>query len=144
MCLVRREAVAVGRAARWLLLACTLIGLAVMHVLGHGGPHAVTVHSHGSTAVSGVSMSPADLCAGDGCLLAYAWSSGSGHGASDWSVCLAVLGGLGLVVMALLLGARAARGATPALGSRHRWGRPRAPPGLDVGLTLATVSVLRR
>jgi hypothetical protein len=65
------------------------------------------------------------------------------HGMSGWDVCLAVL-----VAFAVLLLAAALLHARRTGATAHRTGRPartgpRAPPPRRVGLTLATVSVLR-
>jgi hypothetical protein len=40
------EAAGAGRGARWVLLFCTLFGLATMHTLGHGGVRLEDHHAH--------------------------------------------------------------------------------------------------
>jgi hypothetical protein len=42
----RDEAGQTGRSVRWLLLACTLFGLAAMHTIGHGGMHLEAAGHH--------------------------------------------------------------------------------------------------
>ncbi|WP_412747755.1 hypothetical protein [Krasilnikovia sp. M28-CT-15] len=135
-----------GRLARWLLLACTLFGLAAMHTLGHAGLNmeAHSGHAPVSVMTSGVMdgagpvtwvTSVVDAC--PGC------PPGSGHdGMSGWDVCLAVLTGfaaLALLAVSLtgLWSDRAPVGTT--------WMPLRVPrgPPLGLGLVLAAGSVLR-
>jgi hypothetical protein len=144
----------VGRVARWMLLACTLFGLAVMHTLGHAGMqmgmHAA--HDGGSAsqglaatgdttmAFEAVAAVTVDGCASDGCAHA---GPGHGHGGGmdGWSVCLAVLGGLAVVVLlsALLLGAATRRAVWSRLAARVV--TPRGPPIRSAGLIIASVSL---
>lgn len=44
---VQGELSVTGRVARLLLLACTAIGLAAMHIMGHGGSHTGMHHARG-------------------------------------------------------------------------------------------------
>jgi hypothetical protein len=138
-----------GRIARLLLLLATLFGLAAMHTLGHHGPHLPAGHhsSHPATmadnpAADGV-IRAADACGTDRCGTVLAAPISGGHGLAGWDVCVAVLVGFAVLLLAagLLRSGRAA-------GTAHRTGRsgparPRAPPPVRVGLTFATVSVLR-
>lgn len=132
-----------GRLARWLLLSCTLFGLAAMHTLGHVGP-GVATHDPGAamtvapggvherTAVS--AGDPAD-CPDGHC---------DGHGPGGWSVCLAVLGGLAaLVLLAALLTWSASRRSRARTRGAGGPAASRGPPRRPAGLTLASVAVLR-
>jgi hypothetical protein len=146
---VRQQTSTAGRLARWALLACTLVGLAAMHSLGHdAGAHASAMRAEGHhTPVMTVAAADrAADCAGDGCTHLSALPGGGGDDMPGWSVCLAVLGGFAIVVLlgaALLATARHYYPAGALLGLSGA--APRAPPDLlPVGLTLATVSVLRR
>ncbi|WP_155123519.1 MULTISPECIES: DUF6153 family protein [unclassified Actinoplanes] len=140
-------AAGIGRGARTVLLLCTVFGLAVMHTLGHAG---VRVQDRGPVSMTAMSavvsvpvvafvaaaMSgecPDDHCPGD---------HDHGHGA--WSVCLAVLGGLAVVILlAMMLLAVARPGLFPGgLGASQRRAS-RAPPPTGTGLTLASAAVLR-
>ena len=132
--------VTAGRFARWLLLACTLLGLAAMHTLGHAGMrmdadrHGVHLAAApvgpGAAMVAAARDCPAGHCDGDGAM-------------SGWSVCLAVLGGLAVIVLLAVLLKWAA--------SRRRVRRrpvavsaaPRAPPRRSAGLSAVSVAVLR-
>lgn len=161
---MRNERVATGRIARWLLLACTILGLAAMHSLGHGshadgghGEHA-TAAGHGSSSgapafaaamsetFTAVLMAAPTAVTGGAC-------SGDCHGAggpgrprddmSGFSVCLAVLAAFGIAVLLAWLRVRTpARIAVPAHRSL-RWARVRAPPTAGTGLRVAALSVMR-
>jgi hypothetical protein len=130
---------------RWLLLACTLLGLAVMHTVGHTSVGMAPHDAHpGMVAEVAAQVPLAGLVAadsGDSCPGGHC----DGHGAmSGWSVCLAVLQGFAAAVLLTLVllalgrsrGAmrQAAGGAVPA---------SRAPPPRPTGLTIASISVLR-
>jgi hypothetical protein len=133
-----------GRLARWLLLACTLVGLTAMHSLGHGGGmHAVAMLADRHDAEATVAM--ADGCACDGCGHPAALPA-EGDDMTGWSVCLAVVGGFAaLALLALAVAALTRRGGLAGVLVDRLAAGPRAPPGrLPVGLALATVSVLRR
>jgi hypothetical protein len=148
----------IGRIARLVLLACTLFGLAAMHTIGHSGMAHADHHRDAGSAGSrqivtlaiiaaGVSsMSPGDSdgCAGDGCMHQAAMSAGGDGQMDRWGLCVAILTALaiGVLLVALLLRAAAGR-SPPRSGRDRRRTLPRAPPWLPVGLTLATVSVLR-
>jgi hypothetical protein len=140
-------AATIGRSARTALLLCTVFGLALMHTLGHAGVRAE--HSSATAMTSMSSASPATesfvaataagACPDDHC---------TGHRDHDqmtvWSVCLAVLGGLAVVIllaMALLAAARRAPRPRGSRASRRR--AARAPPIAGAGLVLASTAVLR-
>jgi hypothetical protein len=165
---VRSERVAAGRTVRWLLLACTVLGLAAMHSLGHGshadGGHGeqLSAAGHGESpsgapafvaAMSQVeaaftavlAAAPAVLggaCSGD----CHGAAGGSGRPRDDMSgftVCLAVLAAFGIAVLLAWLRLRTpapawARGLPPA-----RWVASRAAPPAGVGLQVAALSVMR-
>ncbi|WP_446212477.1 hypothetical protein [Micromonospora sp. IBSANI012] len=154
--------------ARLLLLACTLLGLAAMHTIGHG-THSVASHPDGHAAVSqrapvAQAALPEAVPVAHGAVpeavpvahvagpASFADQGGvvalpadqPGGAPSGWSVCLAVLGAF---TVALLLATLLLRRARPAVATRHPSGPsrgPRAPPPHPVGLRLASVSVLRR
>ncbi len=132
--------------ARLLLLACTLLGLAAMHTIGHGlmvGHSSHTAHTQTTMAVA--SLTGHDGCAGDGCtsMTALADRTG-GHGMSPWELCVAILTAFTVAVLLAVLLLRARTGRSPAPGSESGHARtPRAPPLLLMGLTLARVSVQR-
>ena len=136
-----------GRPARWALLVCTLLGLAAMHSLGHHGdahPSMILAEGHHASVMVGAADSRAAPCADGGCVFLGA-APGGGNDTPAWSVCLAVLGGLAVVALlgALLPASRRANPAGIVLAGSGL--DSRAPPGLwPLGLTLATVSVLRR
>lgn len=146
-----------GWVARWVLLACTLFGLAAMHTLGHAGMHGPgmgesTGHSAGmqvlgSTAVmqavaDGVTGDGDGGCAGDGCAH---WGSrhGGGGDMAGWSVCVAVLTGFAIFLLLALLWSRITARKTPPCRGADSAGGARSPPIRHVGLVLARVSVLR-
>ncbi len=147
-----------GRAARWLLLFCTLFGLGLMHTLGHLGMP-MDVHPHTAAeagAHAGVQpQAPGAVTAGLWPAQlrheAVAAPCPDGHcdapahgGMGAWELCLTVLGGL---TLALLLGAMLRRRAPAGTGRRRdgagerRAGR--GPPVRPAGLTVASAAVLR-
>jgi uncharacterized protein DUF6153 len=129
---------------RWVLLVCTLVGLAAMHTIGHTGPGSHIHSAAASSAVAGMAgMTEATRAASAAapCLDGHC----DGHGAMDvFSVCMAVLQGLGVAVLLALLLLTVLRG----LGRLRPWafadtGVPRGPPVRRTGLTIAAISVLR-
>ncbi|MEV8507670.1 DUF6153 family protein [Actinoplanes sp. NPDC051475] len=147
--MTRAEVAGTGRVARWLLLACTLFGLAAMHTLGHAGTHAAGEHSAGGHVTVGtlamqamaVGAAKGEGCAG-GCTHLGPLSSGDG-GMAGWSVCLAVLSGFAvLVLLAALWWAAVMRRRMSGLQGGRRVAGARAPP-VRFGLVLAAMSVLR-
>lgn len=161
-----------GRAApgvpRWLLLACTVLGLAAMHTLGHGlhgGPgHADRAGHHNQSTAAGMatagSAAPAAAVVGSSALAAVsaavamsAAAVGCGvdgcggpgrHELPVWSVCLAVLAVVGAVVLVAWLVAGRRTGGTTSAGVSDWCRPPRAPPRTGIGLRLSVVSVMRR
>ena len=133
--------------ARWLLLLCTVIGVAAMHTLGHTG---MAGHDHESIAMARSSIAvPASTavrqltaviaCTGDRC------PAGPGHGSSGgWSVCLAILTGLALVALLAVRSLAARRRGGRVREQVLRGGQPsRAPPTRGSGLTITATTVLR-
>lgn len=146
-----------GRIARWLLLACTAVGIAVMHTVDHAGMHRhiqVTSLADAGWPVVATAQSLATATttlAGTGSTAVAVDCAGCAHiapaapgqsGMPAWCVCLAVLGGLAVVLAALLL-ARIRRGDEPVATVAALPPAPRGPPPRQTGLTLATVAVLR-
>jgi hypothetical protein len=144
-----RPATDIRRSARWLLLLGTLFGLAAMHTLGHTGMQMDQPAHHETPAMTSIvvpgqayleptaHMREAPACTGDHCP--------GDHGAmSQWSVCLAVLGGLAVfaLLVAVLIGGRRTR--TSAAGQAMSTPvTSRAPPQQRFGLTIASTAVLR-
>jgi len=145
----RSESTTIGRAARWLLLLGTVLGLAAMHTLGHCGMRMDTHRAMGMTVgapVMPAAAAPPWLTAARAAIVpACAEGHCDDHGAmSGWSICLAVLGGLLVFALltALLVAWRRERGW--ARGTRSSVpGGPRAPPRRRPGLILASAAVLR-
>lgn len=140
---------------RWLLLAWTLLGLAAMHTLGHTGaghsmamPQPPAVHRLQTTAMMlaehavHVSAPAGQACASSCAHVSDGFPAG-GH-PDSWSVCLAILAALAVVVVVgwLLRAATVRGGANRSM--RPLSVTPRAPPLPGVGLRLADLSVLRR
>jgi hypothetical protein len=140
-----------GHAARWVLLSCTLFGLAFMHTLGHAGMRmsadtgvgqvvhvAAGLIDPGGSADSTAMATPSQECPPGHC------DGHGGGGMSGWSVCLAVLTGLAaIVLLAALLswassGRRRVRQEPVGVAAA-----PRAPPRRPAGLLVASVAVLR-
>ncbi|MFI7550697.1 DUF6153 family protein [Micromonospora sediminimaris] len=141
---MRGEAATNGRWLRFVLLACTLFGLAVMHSLGHdpvlGAP------GHGSHAAS-TSPAQVDGCHDERCVAPAAQSTEEppwhGH-SSGWAVCLAVVAGFALAVALAVRHLRRTRSVLPRDHRPTRALGGRAPPAFRlIGLTTAAVSVLR-
>ena len=156
---VRSERAASGRVARWVLLACTVLGLAAMHTLGHGNSHAGAGHGEPAdtpmvamaapmtvlTAV--IAVVPADVVAGEGCGQRCHLGGGSDRHRDDmamFTVCLAVLAAFGIAVLLTSLSRSRPGPARSRAHRRTRWVASRAPPGSGAGLRLAAVSVMRR
>jgi hypothetical protein len=120
-----------------MLLLLVAAGVAFMHTLGH--PSGAGGHANGTThraAHAAPVMPDAPIAAevtGDDPLIGF----------DPMAVCLAVLlGGFVLVLAALILARRrAAAGQTRAWSARAA--NVRAPPGAMFGLRLANLSVLR-
>jgi hypothetical protein len=134
-------AVILRRATGTLLLACTLFGVVSLHTLGHSGAH----HSEAAapTEFSARGSAVGQPCERTGCHWMATWSGPRLRDSTPWDVCLAVLTGCLVVILARAWAAGAAIPARAAArpGSAHR--RPRSPPGPGAGLQIAVVSVLR-
>ncbi|WP_430640984.1 DUF6153 family protein [Couchioplanes caeruleus] len=136
-----------------MLLFCTLFGLATMHTLGHagmqmdshaGGPAMLVAEAghiaDGANLGSLMDTAASVPCPDDHC--------GDGHGTGGmdaWTVCLAVLGGLALVVLlSVLLVSRRGEAARRHDGNAQSRSAPRAPPGWrHQGLRVASLAVMR-
>ncbi|WP_157410762.1 DUF6153 family protein [Actinoplanes rectilineatus] len=147
--MTHRPTTDIRRSARWLLLMGTLFGLAAMHTLGHTGMQMDQPAHHETPVMTSImgavqtyleptaQMREAPSCTGDHC-------PGDDGAMSQWSVCLAVLGGLAVFafLLAVLIGGRrtgtsaAGQAMSPAVASR-------APPDKWFGLTIASTAVLR-
>ncbi|MEV4705433.1 hypothetical protein [Actinoplanes sp. NPDC049316] len=148
------QAASVGRAVRWILLFCTVFGLATMHTLGHTGVH---LDPHGSSAVMADAPPATATGAAPPDVTAMAAAATGGHcpddhcggqrdhgGMSGWAICLAVLGGLAVAVLLAALLLMPATGLLAASRARRSSLRaPRPPPRQRMGLTVASVAVLR-
>ncbi|MCG5466782.1 DUF6153 family protein [Micromonospora sp. NPDC053740] len=134
-----------GHLVRFVLLACTLIGLAAMHSLGHD-PLSMRSDSGHSSPTTAVLAPPAaqDGCTSDTCDQQTVTPAGHGNGhMPGWQVCLAVVTALSLaVVLGLLLFTHTSRAHT-RIRSACCATSCRAPPARRLGLHLASVSVLR-
>lgn len=148
------QAAGVGRSVRWILLLCTVFGLATMHTLGQAG---VNPHTHGPSAVMSDAVPATSAGAAQPGVTDMASAASGGHcpddhcggqhdhgGMSGWAVCLAVLGGLAVaVLLAALLLMPATRFLASSRERRSLLRAPRPPPRQRVGLTVASVAVLR-
>jgi len=149
LCRVEKAVARIGRIARLLLLAFTLLSLTALHTIGHaavtGGDHpAVTVSAAGPGLVF-IAAAPrnADGCGNDGCTHQSLMPGGAHDTSHQWEVCVAVLSVLavGVLLAALLLIAALGRGPTPAR-RRPPW-TSRIPRIPALGLALTTVAVVR-
>ncbi|MFB9556918.1 DUF6153 family protein [Streptomyces roseoviridis] len=126
-----RSRVATGW-GRFVLAVALLVGIVLMHVLGHPGDHAAPTHSSGkhmtttTHAVAAVEHVAADAV--------HASHPDPAHGAGVAAACVAVLGaGIGLLLVvrrALARGCRGAEALLPAVRLAHalRAIPPPAPP----------------
>ncbi|WP_144124547.1 hypothetical protein [Catellatospora sichuanensis] len=151
-----------GRTARVLLLLATLVGLAAMHTLGHGGAahaamtpmpgHGTAPAAEGTAAgmtatvaamAAHVEAVPQEGCPDGHCARLLVPPGRHTAGMDWWDLCVAVLTALGVLLLLFwLLGVVSRR--HPAGPSRARAGAAsRGPPVRGLGLTLATVSVMR-
>ncbi|MDQ0363915.1 DUF6153 family protein [Catenuloplanes indicus] len=128
-----------GRTARLVLLLATALGLALMHTLGHAGvrgdAHPATTGMHAPAVVGGTAaFTEATACPGGHC---------GDHGPGVWSVCLAILTGMVVLMMLLWLAGAGHRRSGRAAAATRRVSSPRAPPDAPAGLRLTSVAVLR-
>ncbi|MFC7246588.1 DUF6153 family protein [Catellatospora aurea] len=137
-----------GRTARVLLLLATLVGLAAMHTLGHGtAAHAAMtpMPAHGTTTAMAAQAGEArgGGCPDGHCARLLVPPARHTAGMDWWDVCVAVLTALGVLLLLFWL-VGVVRRRTPAGLSRLRAAvASRGPPVAGLGLTLATVSVMR-
>lgn len=156
--------------ARLLLIACTAIGVAALHTLGHAtaspdghsigrliaaqaGP--VVVAQAGTVAVAqagtgtgtvavALSIRPAgtddDGCAGDGCTHEGALPDNGREPWHGWEVCLAILSVLATLLAVAVLRPVGIVRLGPPAGRWRLTSGPMRPP---VGLALASTAVLR-
>ncbi|WP_147252660.1 DUF6153 family protein [Micromonospora endolithica] len=140
-----RPAARITHLGRFVLLACTLIGVAAMHTLGHD-PSSMRpdgAHTGHATAVLAVPAAY-DGYAGDDCRHDAVEPAGHGGGhLPGWQVCLAIVTAVAFAVaLGVLLIARTSL-VRPGPRPGHRAPSCRAPPQPRIGLHLAAVSVLR-
>jgi hypothetical protein len=141
--------VIIGRLARLLLLACTVLGVAALHTIGHaavGAPdhhNIVTVSAPVLPGTPIAQLVPGEHggCDGDGCDHQAIAPGNADDSSRWWEVCVAVLSvlALGALITAAALGGRLA----PTLTT---WVTRRPPPAArrrPVGLTLTALVVLR-
>jgi hypothetical protein len=149
-----RAAVLVAALGRLLLIACTVIGVAALHTVGHAGvdtdQHSAATPGAVQTALNAVvppSVRPADTsndngCDGDGCTHQIAMPGDGNDSRHGWDVCLAILTLLLVTVLTAF-----ARRRTDDAPPRPATGRRRPPPRdwacPAVGLTLASTAVVR-
>lgn len=150
-----------GRAARVLVLLATLVGLAAMHTLGHGSAahaattpmpgHGAAAAAHGTAGMAAtvavtaaqVEVLPREGCPDGHCAGLLAPPARHTTGLDWWDVCVAVLTALGvLLLLCWLVGVVSRRGSGSPSQTRAV-GASRGPPVRGLGLTLATVSVMR-
>ncbi|MET7951952.1 DUF6153 family protein [Micromonospora sp. NPDC005324] len=134
-----------GLLVRFVLLACTLVGLAAMHSLGHDPVMSMrSAAGHADHAAGQPAPPAAHGCGSDSC--DHPSASPLGHGTGHlpgWQVCLALVAAVGLAVaLGVLLLARTSH-ARLRQRPRRRAASSRAPPAPRIGLHLASVSVLR-
>ncbi|MEU8080420.1 hypothetical protein AB0B31_33805 [Catellatospora citrea] len=169
-----------GRAARVLVLLATLVGLAAMHTLGHGGAahaamtpmpgHATATAAEGAATAmaTAVAATAAQVETGSATVVQVAVGSATvagavpregcpdGHcagllapparhtaGMDWWDVCVAVLTALGVLLLLFWLVGVVSRRGSGTLPPACAVAASRGPPVRGLGLTLATVSVMR-
>ena len=144
----RRNAAA-RRLARLLLLACTVIGVAALHTIGHATADEHTAPGSGISGAIAVLMAPSSLvadttsdggCEGDGCTHQIALPDSDRSGSSWWEVCVAILTAIVLAagMLRLFHTIRLAQVAGRRRPPPFAW--VTAPP---VGLTIAATATLR-
>jgi hypothetical protein len=128
------------RLARWLLLVSTVFGLAMMHTLGHAGMQ-MDSPTHQHAMAQGVVASAQKVAAE---MVAPCPDCPAGHAMDGWSVCLAVLSGLAVLVLLAALSLRLSRRSPrPRVVPDRPPGGPRAPPRPAAGLAVVSIAVLR-
>jgi hypothetical protein len=138
-----------GRFARLLLLACTVLGVAALHTIGHAGVRVLDHHDRLIAVQPGAVIAlappaPADHggCDGDGCDHPAAAPGGAGDTPRWWEICLAILGLLtaGTVVT---IAALRSRGMSMAAADAVHRPPPRNTGATRLGLAMASATVLR-
>ena len=136
------------RLARLLLLACTVLGVAALHTIGHAAIGVVDHHDRSTVSVpltlaaTVVPVAPGtdDGCTGDGCDHQAVLPGATRDSSRWWDVCLGVLSVLAVAVLAAA--SLHLRGLLrPTAGARRR--PPPSPAGSRLGLDLKIVTVLR-
>jgi len=130
--------------ARLLLLACTVLGVAALHTIGHAALGGLDHHDRAAAAITVVTADAGDFggCDGGGCAHNAAAPIG-GADTSRWrDVCVAVRSGLAVGWLAAGLCMRA-HSVAPAAGTRMWRPPPRTARGPSMGLALTTVAILR-
>lgn len=128
-----------------MLLACTLVGLAAMHSLGHDPITSMRPAAEHANHTDGQPTTPAAHgCGTDTCDHPSVSPPGHDNGhLPGWQVCLALVAAVGLAVaLGALLLARTSH-ARLRHRPRRRAASSRAPPAPRIGLHLSAVSVLR-
>jgi hypothetical protein len=138
------------RLVQWLLLACTVFGLATMHTLGHSGMHAAADGDHHQAELSMAAPAAASVLivvlaeAADGC---HGCTNGAGPvnfgGMPGWGICVAVLVSAATLALALMTAHRRRLAQDPGGGADHSRSHPRRRRERPSALLLVTVSVLR-
>ena len=143
-----------GQLARWLVLACTLLGVVTMHTLGHAGMQ-IGTHTSNNVVAHTAAPDPAPppveqmiavgKVAGEDCHRECAQLRGPDHrdGMAGWGVCLAVLAGIAVLALITVLLTRSRSHAGSVTTTDPQTLGARGPPSRSAGLTLAAVSVLR-
>jgi hypothetical protein len=137
------------RLVQWLLLACTVFGLATMHTLGHSGMHAPADGVHhlaestaAAAAASGLTVFLAETADGcDGCTNGAAPVNSGGM--AGWGICVAVLVSAATLALALMSAHRRRPARGPSGGADRQRLRSRRHRERPSALLLVTVSVLR-
>ncbi|RZU53187.1 hypothetical protein EV385_5077 [Krasilnikovia cinnamomea] len=129
-----------GHLARLLLLACTVLGVAALHTIGHAGLGDLDRHH---PAAASVVVEGLGGCDGDGCLHHAAGSGGAADTSRWWEVCVAILGALAACVLAARQWSRARGAAVEVSVPARRRPPPHRVRGPTAGLILATAAVLR-
>jgi len=133
-----------GHLARLLLLACTVLGVAALHTIGHAGVTGPGRHHPASASVAAaVVPGEAGGCDGDGCPHHAAGPGEAADTSRWWDACLAILSVLAGAALVLRLSGRVRAGAARA-AVPFRWRPPPRPARVrPTGLLLVTAAVLR-
>ena len=149
LCRVQTAVATIGRIARLVVLACTLLGLTALHTIGHaavtGGDRPAVTVSAPEPGLVFVVAAPRDTdgCGDDGCTHESVLPGGAHDTSQRWDVCVAVLSvlAIGVLLVALLRIAALGRDPTPARRRPPRTSRISRTPAF--GLALTTIAVAR-